>query len=93
MTTLAEPAVTSAEPMRERAPTLDVARRAARRATRSEYRWLIGLAMLLFLVVALAARILPRSLRVRLLHLPARGSVLHDARVMAAMSIPFVFMG
>ena len=95
MTTLAQDRLPAAPESGLREPkTVRIARRAARRSTRSEYKLLTFFATLLFLVVALIARILPRSLRVRLLKLPASGgSVLHDARVMVAMTIPFVFMG
>jgi hypothetical protein len=95
MTTLAQDAVSvSPGTGREEPRSLRVARRAARRSTRSEYKALTFFATLLFLVVALVARILPRSVRVRFLKLPVSGgSVLHDARVMVAMTIPFVFMG
>jgi hypothetical protein len=95
MTTLAQDAVSAAPESGLREPkTVRIARRAARRSTRSEYKFLTFFATLVFLFVALAARILPRGWRVRILRLPAAGgSVLNDARVMVAMTIPFVFMG
>ncbi|MEI8144732.1 MAG: hypothetical protein WCH83_04655 [Alphaproteobacteria bacterium] len=67
-------------------------RGSTRRADRLEYRLIFALAFIVFFVVAIAARIMPRAWRERVLGLPHRGGIVSDARSMVTSSIPFAFM-
>jgi hypothetical protein len=67
----------------------DAPRANARRAARREYRLVWGIAFLIFLAVALAARILPPARRVAAFG--ARRSVLGDARALTNSTIPIAF--
>jgi hypothetical protein len=65
----------------------------SRRDARREYLLVSAIAFMIFMVVVLFARLLPRARRARLLGACADGNIVAQARAMAAMSIPFAFMG
>ncbi len=62
----------------------------ARKATEREYRLVSTFAFGIFLVVAVLARLLPPRLRARVTGAEGR-SILADARVMTANTIPIAF--
>jgi hypothetical protein len=70
-----------------------VSRLSVRHADERAFRLLWAPAFLVFLLVALIARPLPRVMRERLLGSCAGGSVIAEARAMATMTVSFAFMG
>ncbi|MDX2264195.1 MAG: hypothetical protein NW215_04425 [Hyphomicrobiales bacterium] len=62
----------------------------ARRKNALEYRLIFGAAFLIFLPVALVARLLPGSRPLGSMH---RRSVIAEAKAAAHRSAPFAFMG
>ncbi|MEO1328386.1 MAG: hypothetical protein AAFW46_01855 [Pseudomonadota bacterium] len=79
-------------PRRAAAPTLSASDRGARRRRKAaEFRLYFLAAYPLFLLVALASRLLPRSRRP--FSAGERSSVFADAKAAAYTVLPFVFMG
>ncbi len=71
----------------DRLPTVEERRRCEQR-----HAWLMfGVAFPLFLVVALLARLMPRSMRGSMAGFDGRQSLVREARNAASMCIPFAF--
>lgn len=97
MNTIAAPIVSShASPERTVAPGAVHARPtrlSSRRASRREYFLVATIAFPVFFAIAVAARLLPRARRERLLGACADGNVFSQARAMTGIAIPAAFMG
>ncbi|MFN8830405.1 MAG: hypothetical protein ACK50Q_18705 [Labrys sp. (in: a-proteobacteria)] len=97
MNSLAAPIVpTHASPDRSAAAAagpVRPTRASTRRASRREYVLVTIIAFPVFLAIAIAARLLPRARRDKLLGACAEGNVFSQARAMTGIAIPAVFMG